>query len=118
MYTCSANPHIWRQYSVVTVTVVDKLVGRAIPEMNFGRLSGWLEGEARRSATGKPIRQPVQPEMVYLNAHEQMKLSLLPRLTAVDSAVDSCQSYPNALGYSVQNAVIPIEYASTEASQW
>jgi hypothetical protein len=34
-------------------TVVDTLVGREIPEMNLGRLGGWLEGEARRSATGK-----------------------------------------------------------------
>ena len=45
MYKCTANPHVY-QY-----TVVDTLVDREIPEMNLGRLGGWLEGEARRSAT-------------------------------------------------------------------
>ncbi len=48
------NASIW-QYTQYYYTVVDTLVGREIPEMNLGRLGGWLEGEARRtrSATGK-----------------------------------------------------------------
>ena len=34
-------------------TVGDTLVGRTVLKLNSGRLGGWLEGEARRSATGK-----------------------------------------------------------------
>jgi hypothetical protein len=39
-------------------TVVDTLVGRAAPELNMGKLGDWLEGEARRSATGKVAHLP------------------------------------------------------------
>ncbi len=38
VYKCTANPHIL-QY-----TVVDTRVGKEIPEINLGRLGGWLEG--------------------------------------------------------------------------
>ncbi len=34
-------------------TVGDTLVGRTVLKLNSGRLGGWLESEARRSATGK-----------------------------------------------------------------
>jgi hypothetical protein len=48
---CTANPHIL-QYTIVDTLQV---VGREIPEMNLGRVGhgGLLEGEARRSSTGK-----------------------------------------------------------------
>jgi hypothetical protein len=34
-------------------TVGDTLVGKTVLKLNSGSLGGWLEGEARRSATGK-----------------------------------------------------------------
>ena len=59
--------HVVQNCTVLQYTVIDILVGRAIPEMNFGRQGGWLEGEARRSATAKvapghsPRQARVQP---------------------------------------------------------
>ncbi len=42
-----------RYNSKITVTRFDDVVGTEIPEMNLGRLDGWLEGEARRSILRK-----------------------------------------------------------------
>ncbi len=39
-------------------TVVDTLAGRTVPQLNFGRLCGWLEGKARRSILRKDSAGP------------------------------------------------------------
>ncbi len=41
------------QFKFFLYTVGDTVLGRTVLKLNSGRLGGWLEGEARRSATGK-----------------------------------------------------------------
>jgi len=58
---------VWQNLDSGRYTVGGKLVGKAVPKLNFGSLGGWLEGESRRSSLRKfararhSVRKQVDP---------------------------------------------------------